>query len=80
MEEKLAVGQACRGAVPCQCIPDNAFFLRRAREALGQPYFDFLIQDYDPALGWPELAEQQRLKAQGFIISGGEALQVDPGV
>lgn len=53
-------------------------FIRRAREALGQPYFDFLIQDYDPALGWPELAEQQRLKAQGFIISGGEALQVNP--
>src|SRR6266542_6904812 len=40
---------------------------QRAREALGQPYFDFMMKGFDPDVTWLELDEHQRLTARGFI-------------
>jgi hypothetical protein len=53
-------------------------FIQHARVALGQPYFDFLVQGFDPARNWLELAEGQRLLAGGFVIGGNEALKLNP--
>src|SRR5690349_15851312 len=42
--------------------------LQRTREAVGQPYFDFIIQGFDPGRTWLDLEEWQRLRAQGYIV------------
>jgi hypothetical protein len=51
---------------------------QRTREALGQPYFDYMMKGFDPDLTWLELEEHQRLTARGFILGNEEALKVNP--
>ena len=51
--------------------------IQRSHTAVGQPYFDMIMNGFDPALSWLELERWQRLKAQGFIIGEGVALKVN---
>lgn len=55
----------------------HSHLFQRSREALGQPYFDFMMKGFDPALTWLELEQWQRLTARGFLIGEGVALKVN---
>ena len=51
--------------------------IQTAREAVGQPYFDFLMGGFDPGLTWLELEKGQRLRARGFVLGEREVLKVN---
>jgi len=50
---------------------------QRTRDALGSPYFDFMMQGFDPALAWVELDQGRRLWARGFVVGDGCAIKAN---
>ena len=49
--------------------------IQMVRGAVGQLYLNFLINHFNPALTWLELRNEERLKAQGFVLGEKEALR-----
>ncbi len=55
----------------------HSHLFQRSREALGQPYFDFMMKGFHPNLNWLELEQWQRLTARGILVGEGVALKVN---
>ena len=55
----------------------NSHLFQRSNEALGEPYFNWIMKGFNPDLTWLELAESQRLTARGFLLGDGVAFKVN---
>lgn len=51
---------------------------QRIKQAAPEPFFSFLMHNFDPALDWLQLSEEQRMMAKGCVIGEKEILRTNP--
>jgi hypothetical protein len=73
---RVAVKPSNEHTQPSRALSLQAMqFFQRSRQAIGQPYFDFLMHNYNPTLSWLQLPLEQRLTAKGYVVGEQIALK-----